>query len=318
MTNETSPTIFNLTATEEDIHLRLDSFITKKIPAYSRSFFKKLFTDNLITVNGTVVTKPSQELRSGDVVTVQLPPLPPLGTPKKFEGDLGVRILFEHPDFLIVYKPAGLITHAPHATSLEVTLVDWLLTAFADLSSVGEADRPGVVHRLDKDTSGLLIIPRNNQALAAFSDLFKERKIHKTYLALATGHPAPEGTINLPIARHPNLKYKMTHLNEKMAQQWNIKGRPAVTHYKVLEQFKDCALVEVKPVTGRTHQIRVHFAALGHPLLGDAIYGKASPLIGRQALHAQALSFEYQGKQYDFSAELPEDFVQAINQLRHR
>jgi 23S rRNA pseudouridine1911/1915/1917 synthase len=315
MNTKEIPELFELVATDDDNNLRLDSFITKKIPERSRSFFKSLFRDKLITVNGKVISKPSYSVQTGNTVTVQLPPIPPLDTPKKFEGDLGVRLVHEDKDFLIVYKPAGLMTHAPTPYSPEVTLVDWLLNAFADLSSVGEAERPGIVHRLDKDTSGLLVIPRNNQALTRFGELFKERDMQKTYLALVEGHPEPTGTISLPIGRHPHQKHKMTHIDESKLKQ-NLASRPAKTHYTVLEQFKECALVEVRPVTGRTHQIRVHFAAIGHPLIGDAVYGSTSPLIARQALHAQSLAFEYQGKPYSFSVELPEDFRLAIEKAR--
>jgi 23S rRNA pseudouridine1911/1915/1917 synthase len=315
MNTNKMPEIFELIATDEDRNLRLDSFIAKRIPEHSRSFFKNLFQEKLITVNGKVLTKPSYPVQAGDTVTVQLPPIPPLGTPKKFEGDLGVRLIHEDKDFLIVYKPAGLMTHAPTPYSPEVTLVDWLLHTFAELSSVGEAERPGIVHRLDKDTSGILVIPRNNQALIRFGELFKERDMQKTYLALVEGHPEPTGTINLPIGRHPHQKHKMTHIDESKLKQ-SLTSRPAKTGYIVLEQFKNCALVEVKPVTGRTHQIRVHFAAIGHPLIGDAVYGSTSPLIARQALHAQSLAFEYQGKPYSFTVEPPEDFQEALEKAR--
>ena len=138
--------------------------------------------------------------------------------------------------------------------------------------------------------------------------MFRNRQIQKTYLALVKGHPDKKGTIDLPISRHPTQKIKMSHLSPA--------GKAAVSNYKVLEYFNDCTLVEVKPITGRTHQIRVHFAAIGHPLVGDDTYGKKSKLINRQALHAYSLEFDYQDKRFSFSQELPEDFKDAVEKLQ--
>ena len=180
---------------------------------------------------------------------------------------------------------------------------------FKEISKVGESERPGIVHRLDKNTSGIMIIPRKDYVHAIFSEMFKDRKIKKTYLAIVEGHPDPKGTIDLPISRHPTEKIKMSHLNPA--------GKDSTTNYSVLEYFEKCSLVELKPTTGRTHQIRVHMAAIGHPLLGDSTYGKESYMIGRHALHANKLEFEYNKELFSFSCdEQPEDFKNALEKLR--
>ncbi|MBT4855635.1 RluA family pseudouridine synthase [bacterium] len=291
---------------ESAVNQRIDAFLSEKLAAYSRSFLQKLIKDGCVTVNDKAIKKPSYPLEEGDRVVLTFPPAPDKKELKKIVDDLGARIVKEHPHFFIVFKPAGLTMHAAHKGDTAITLVDWLLAQFESLASVGEHERPGIVHRLDKYTSGLVIIPRNNYAHAQFSDMFKERNIEKTYLALVKGHPRKSGFIDLPITTHSSHT-KMTT---------SSKGRLAQTGYTVLEYFKDAALVEARPKTGRTHQIRVHLSSLGHSLLGDVVYGRESNLIGRQALHAQALSFDYDGKHYTFAYDVPEDFQQALDKLR--
>jgi 23S rRNA pseudouridine1911/1915/1917 synthase len=194
--------------------------------------------------------------------------------------------------------------HPAKIDSQYITLVDWLVKTFKELSDVGHSDRPGIVHRLDRDTSGIMIVARNNCAHAQISDLFKNRKIQKTYHAVVHGHPEKEGIIDLPITRHPVNRNTMMCTIQKD----NKKARSALTQYKVLEYFESCSLVEVKPTTGRTHQIRVHFSTIGHPLIGDAVYSKASKKIKRHALHATSLTFTFNGKQHSFNCEAPNDF----------
>jgi len=300
---------FNVSADEANI--RLDLYLCKQFPSYSRSFIQKLLEQDLITLNGKIISKPGVYLKPATIINVQFPPEKPLGTQRTMPANLGTRIIFEHEHFLIVYKPPFLNVHMPNHESDEVTLVDWLISIFPDLTTVGVSDRPGIVHRLDKETSGLLVIPRNNYSHALFGDLFKSRKIDKTYLAIVQGHPQETGTINYPIRRHPVHRSKMTHMTGITG-----KVREALTHYKVLDYFKDSALVEVHPITGRTHQIRVHFTALGHPLIGDAIYGSKSKLINRQALHAHSISFEFEGKAFAFTAELPADMEKLLQELK--
>ena len=230
---------------------------------------------------------------------------------------MGVELIFEHPDFLIVYKPAGLLVHATDTAKDEVTLVDWLLKKFKDLSTVGSSDRPGIIHRLDQDTSGLLVIARNNYAHTTIGQMFKDRKVNKTYVAVVTGHPEPEGSIDLSIMRHPVYRNKMTYVKTKgKLSTKQAKARDALSHYKVIEDFDAHSLVEVKPVTGRTHQIRVHFSGIGHSLVGDKLYGHLSKDIGRQALHSKAIEFEYEGKKYSFEKEPPKDFRHLVEKLR--
>lgn len=318
-----TPTTYTLTVPDIPTHTRIDAFIAQQLPNYSRTAVQKLIDQGMVTCNNITVTKPRELVTPGNIIVIRIPEAPRLGTPVPFTGDLGVTVVFEHPDFMIINKPAGLVVHTSRRTDVpetsqqlehhQPTLVDWLLTHFHNLAAVGSPNRPGIVHRLDKDTSGLMIVAKNPQALATLSELFKQRKIQKTYWAVVTGHPPREGTIDLPIDRHPTIRHRMTHL--PTAVHWQRPGRHATTHYKVIEQFANAALLELTPVTGRTHQIRVHCAAIKHPLLGDAVYGKKSSLIGRHALHAYALAFEYEGKQYRIHVAPPEDFQKLLDQL---
>jgi len=309
--------VHTFTVKEDQEGQRVDLFLSEQFPSYSRSFFEKLIEQGRVKLNGKPINKKSTVLKINDTVSVQFPELKkdPVQLKKDIEK-LDVKIVHEDPHFLIINKPAGLMVHAPHPDSTEVTLVDWLLAKFKELKNVGYEDRPGIVHRLDKDTSGLLIIPRNNCAHAYFSDLFKKRKIKKTYLAIVKGHPNKEGEIDLDIARHPSDRKKMTHVTIGNRPQIKSKIRHAKTLYKVLEYFDEYALVEVYPVTGRTHQIRVHFTGIKHPLLGDPIYGQKSKIIPRHALHANKLEFEFEGKKFTFQEDAPKDFKDAVTQLR--
>lgn len=286
---------------------RIDSFLAGYFTYYSRTFFKKLIDSNLVYLNKNLVTKPSTVVKINDTVDIQFPPedSPHI---KHIGDDIAVSLVYEHEHFLIINKPAYLSVHAPSQGHAEITLVDWLVSKFEEIRTVGSYDRPGIVHRLDKNTSGLLIVSRNNYAHELLSDLFKNRLIKKTYWAIVKGHPDPEGTITFPIARDPLYRTKMSHHYSH--------GRASTTHYKVLEYFNDSALVQLNPITGRTHQIRVHCAAIGHPLLGDALYGTSSKLIKRHALHAVSLEFTFEGKQFLFTHELAEDLKQLLAHLR--
>lgn len=300
-TPQKTPHSFRVSPHEEG--LRLDHFITQQLPSYSRSFFKNILEKQCILINGIPASKAGIWLKKDDEIVVNFP----LFNPEiRAMDELSVSIIAEHEDFIIINKPAGLIVHKPTKLSQEVTLVDWLVSRYANLKSIGLEERPGIVHRLDKDTSGVMIVPLNNQAHACLSDMFKNRTIKKTYLAVVHGHPPSEGTIDLPIYRHPIHKHKMVAGG---TQRLNVRtSRSAITNYRVLTYFKDTALVELHPITGRTHQIRVHCATQGHPIVGDAVYGKSSPDIGRQALHAHQLSFTYQGQQFTFTGNPPDDF----------
>lgn len=300
--------------TTENANMRLDKFIVQQYPAYSRTFLQELIHNEHIAINGKIVNKSSIILKTNDLVTITFPEI---SKPEKkiHATDFGVEILYKGDHFLVVNKPAGLLVHETETKSDEPTLVDWIISNFEEIRHVGIIDRPGIVHRLDKDTSGIIIIPRTNYAHAQFGDMFKNKTIQKTYLAVVEGHPPIEGTVNLPIGRHPVLRHKMaTFTPADVSRSSSI--REAVTHYKVLEYFNDAALIEAKPVTGRTHQIRVHMASLGHPLLGDQTYGKKSKLIKRHALHAYKIEFEFDGKPYSFVCEPPDDFNMLLKTIK--
>lgn len=300
--------IISLTIGQENNAKRLDIFLATEFPLYSRTFFKKLIEESAVMVNKKSITKSGYILKTDDIVEITFPPAPTLETSALPEKDLTIELLFEHPQFLIVYKPPYLMVHAPKHKSDKYTLVDWLIHKFKELKNIGYLDRPGIVHRLDKDTSGLIIIPRTNYAHTIFSNMFKDREIEKTYLAIVQGHPSSSGAIDYNITRHTSQRHKMTHCKNY--------GRQALTNYIVLEYFSNTSLVEVYPVTGRTHQIRVHFSCIGHPLVGDKVYGHSSKLIGRQALHAYRLSFIFENHRYTFWHSLPADMVSLIENLR--
>ena len=302
-----SAQIITLTVLPDHVPVRIDAYLGQHLERYSRTFCQGLIESSCIKLNENVVEKSRELVHPGDVITITIPP-PPVKELATALPKLDVQILLEHPDFLVVSKPAGLIVHAPSPQSAAVTLVDWLTAHFQGLESVGATDRPGLVHRLDKDTSGLLLVARNNYAHGVLSDLFRYRTIKKTYHAVVHGHPDLSGTVDLPIVRDPVHKIKMTHTQGR--------GRDAVTHYRVLEYYKETSLVEVKPVTGRTHQIRVHMAAIGHPLVGDALYGTPSKRIKRHALHAHTLVFEYEGEEFVVNSECPADFQNLLAELR--
>lgn len=294
----------------EDHDTRLDSFITQQFSKYSRSLFKRLIDQGCVSINNKPVTKAGALLKENDAIVIAVPLPQEKKVLSKQEADkLGVALLHKEKEFAIIHKPAGLVTHAPHMKSLELSLVDWILSHFSDIEGVGYEDRPGIVHRLDKETSGLMVIPLTKEAHSIFSDMFKDRTIQKTYLAVVHGHPEPEGTIDFPIARHKTIRNRMTH---------SLDGRASITRYKVKQYFDEYALVEVYPETGRTHQIRVHFATQGNPIVCDKMYGKNSPLIKRQALHATEIKFNYKNEQKHFKAPEPGDFTKLLKTLEKK
>lgn len=303
---------FIFTVPEEAQGKRLDNFLTEAASGYTRSYFKQLIQDHGVKVQGSSVFKPSFVLKSLQVIEVTIPPIPEA----KADGRLieGVTIFHEHEHFLIINKPAGLVVHKAHTHDTQLNLVDWLLATMPTLACIGIADRPGIVHRLDKNTSGLMLIARTNYGHATLSKLFKDRKMRKTYRALVQGHPPALGVIDFPIGRHPSQKHKMTCFKNGLA---STKTRDAQSHFRVIEYFKNAALVEIKPLTGRTHQIRVHMAAIGHPLLGDETYNpEKTALIDRHALHAHALQFSFDGQEFSFESSLPHDMQNAYELLK--
>ena len=300
MTTETKTS--TITCSDPDFYgKRLDQFLSSVFAEYSRTYFQKLIADGHVLVNGKAAKKPSLPIVEHAEITVTFPPPKQLDlTPQKVVFE----VVHTQEDLLVINKPAGLVVHHTTDTVPRVTLVHGLLYAFKEFEQFSDTERPGIVHRLDKNTSGLILIARNPQAQAGLSALFKERKIKKSYLALVSGNPPRDGSIEYPIGRHPTMRHKMSH------QGYN--GRDALTHYKVLVYYKDCALVKCMPVTGRTHQIRVHMAAIGHGILGDELYGVTAKFMKRQALHAWKLQFEYGGKKHFYCAGVPEDFASML------
>ena len=310
---------------------RLDAALATLLPSYSRSFFQHIIKEGYTSLNGKPITKPSCPVKANDIITITFPPkraIEPSAVVEMVKNkNLDIEVVHNHEHFLIIYKPANIMVHAPSERSTAITLVDWLLVNYPGISQVGYSDRPGIVHRIDKDTSGLLIVPRTPYAHAAFSRIFKDRTIHKTYLAVVEGHPEPSGTIDIPIGRSPQgnkmaafPEYKSnTDSNNPTslkAGRGTKRIRHAITHYVVKQYFEHNALIEATIVTGRTHQIRVHCAAIDHSIVGDPVYGKKSKHIKRQALHAYSLSFNFDEKEYSFCKELPDDFQELLKALR--
>jgi 23S rRNA pseudouridine1911/1915/1917 synthase len=304
---------------------RIDKYLCQTLPEYSRSFFQNLIADGNITINGNAA-KASSIVKASDAISIAMPIAPqrPLYTP--VNNSLGIEIVHTDEHFFIINKPANLLVHKTELPTNDPTVVDWLLSNHHELIEVGSSERPGIVHRLDKETSGLLVIARTNYAHMIFGDMFKQRTISKSYLAVVHGHPPLSGSINLSIGRHPTHRKKMTTFipednnlstTKALATRNQMNIRSAVTHYTVKKYFTDSTLVEVHPVTGRTHQIRVHFSAIGHPLIGDYLYGTPSKLISRHALHAATLSFNFQGKAFHFKQDEPADFKTLICNLEN-
>jgi 23S rRNA pseudouridine1911/1915/1917 synthase len=301
-----------------DINERLDRFVTRQLPAHSRAYLQHLIELGQILIDGRAA-KPGYRLRAGEHVTVCLPPAKPSDVRPE---PLYLDVLYEDDSLLVVNKPAGLVVH-PSPGNDSGTLVNALLAHCPHLSGIGGVERPGIVHRLDKDTSGAIVIAKNDVAHHGLSQQFSERQVKKLYLAVVCGDLQPSaGVINAAVGRHP------TH-RQKMSTQTRL-GREAVTEFCVQERFGRYTLVELRPRTGRTHQIRVHMAALGYPLLGDQVYGRyrkelsRSPLaeqlawFRRQALHAWVLAFTHPQTaiRIECRAPLPDDLQRVLTVLR--
>lgn len=313
-------TLFTFIVPENITSQRIDRFIAEQFTHYSRNYFQGIISNGNVTINGKTVTKQGASINPKDTITVQFPKKRIVEEQTLVQHTLNISILATTEHFMIIHKPAHLLVHAPSTKSPAITLIDWIRHHHHELSSVGAVDRPGIIHRLDKETSGLLIVTRTNYGHHILGNLFKNRMMHKTYKAVVEGHPKPEGTITLAIGRNQINRTKMAFFDENRVDETGkvgtVKARHAKTEYKVIEYFKDTSLIEVKPTTGRTHQIRVHMMALGHPIIGDQLYGKKSSLIDRQALHAEQLSFTFNDTQYSFTDEVPHDFQQLITFLR--
>lgn len=288
---------------------RLDVFLTAKEVGPSRSFVRKLIDGGLVQVNNQQ-EKASYKVSAGDVIQVEIPELEPIEAKPQ---TIALDIIYEDEDVVVVNKPKGMVVH-PAPGNPDNTLVNALLAHCQNLSGIGGKIRPGIVHRLDKDTSGVLVVAKNDLAHLSLAKQIKDRIAERRYLAIVHGSvKEDQGTISTWLGRHPVHRKKMAVLPEG-------KGKPAVTHYRVKERFGDYTLVEAKLETGRTHQIRVHMAYLGHPVVGDEVYGPKKAHLGfdGQALHAAELGVYHPrtGQWVTWKAPLPEDFVRALNYLR--
>ncbi|RJX26163.1 MAG: RluA family pseudouridine synthase [Acholeplasma sp.] len=293
---------------DQELHkMRLDQVVMDRMLIdQSRNYIQKLIKDGYCLVNGEKV-KNGYALKLGDLITIDEP------APKTLDLeaiDLNLDIIYEDDDLLVINKPQGLVVH-PASTVHEPTLVHGLLHQVDELSSINGVIRPGIVHRIDKDTSGLLVVAKNDQAHQFLSDELQKHTIRREYLALVYGSfDEDEGKIDAPIARHPKNRLKMTVISG---------GKHAITHFKVLERFEKYTLLSCELETGRTHQIRVHMAYIHHPVVGDPLYGPKD-VIGNegQFLHAKSLSFIHPTKkeQMTFSVDLPSNFTSLLEKLR--
>jgi 23S rRNA pseudouridine1911/1915/1917 synthase len=297
---------------------RLDVFLRARLPDFSRAAIQRLLADGHIRVNGQTV-KPTHRPRAGETITIERPEARPAEARAE---EMPLEILFEDESLLVLNKPAGVVVH-PAAGHYEHTLVNALLHhCKGRLSGIGGVARPGIVHRLDKDTSGCLIVAKTDVAHLALSEQFSGRQVEKIYQTLVCGRVSREsGNIETAISRHPTQRKKMAVTDGS--------GRAARTGYRVMERWRDATFLEVALHTGRTHQIRVHLAHLGFPVVGDAVYGrranatlkeKTSYLAPRQLLHAWRLSVIHPltKKTLVATAPLPDDFTKALAFFRHR
>ncbi|MBU4369127.1 RluA family pseudouridine synthase [Patescibacteria group bacterium] len=328
------PQNFKFEITKENQGSRLDKFLAGKMPEYSRAWLQKLIKEKDILVNpstssGQAAIKASYKLKTGDSVVGKVFPPPEISIAP--DPEIKFKVVYEDKDFAVIEKPAGLVVH-PSASHKKKTLVNGLLARWPEIKNVGENPlRPGIVHRLDKDTSGLMIIVKNNEAFFYFKNLFKNRQIEKKYLALVFGKiKPPEGLIDIAISRSKTIPARQA------AAKTGEKSRKAVTYYKALKYFIDDAgagytLLEAAPKTGRMHQIRVHFFTLGHGIAGDKVYkkrrmsgfarsrvaGKLVCELSRHFLHANFLGFvSPSGKNLEFISSLPEELKNFLEKLK--
>ncbi len=288
---------YNFTIDSVDAGKRIDLFLASKINEFSRSYIQRLITEEKILLNGSRVSA-HHKISCGDKVSASFLKIQKTAV---LAEDIKLKIIFEDEDILIINKPSGMVVH-PAAGNKTGTLVSALLNYTKNLSTVSP-ERPGIVHRLDKETSGVMVVAKNNPAHLALIKQFASGRVEKKYIAIVQGIVEfDEGVIDLSIARH-SRNFRLLQVS------FHDDSKLAVTKYKVLKRFKGSTLVELRPQTGRTHQLRVHLKHLGHPILGDAKYGKKESW-PRMALHAEEVTFAHPrvGKRVTFSAEIPDEF----------
>ena len=299
--------VFNFT---DDKPQRLDKFLVNCMPDFSRSRLQDLIKQGNVIVNGETICKSSYMLELNTNVQVTMPPPEPT---KIIPEDIYLDIIFENADVLVINKPAGMVVH-PGAGHKSGTLVHAILAHIPNIEGVGGEQRPGIVHRLDKNTSGLIFVAKNDRAHHWLSDQFKERKVEKNYLALVDGvPPTSKGRIEAAIGRDQTKR-------KTMAVTAPGRGRNAVSEYQTVERFPAHTLLKIKPITGRTHQIRVHLSFIGCPVVGDTVYGYRHPTIPlqRHFLHALSLSIVLPNEDAPkkFEAPLPEELTNALSLIR--
>ncbi len=297
---------------------RLDRFLNEQEPALTRSFVQKLIKEGHVFVNGKKALRPGQGLKEGDEIIVSMPSMKEIGL---LAEDIPLDIVHEDKDLVVVNKPAGMVVHpTDHGAHVSGTLVNALMHHCKDLSGIGGEKRPGIVHRLDKGTSGLIVCAKNDAAHRHVSQQIEHRKVTKTYLALLQGHLEPaEGSIEAPL-----IKTHASGGQRDVAVSGSPKAKYALTHYKVQRYCGAHSLAEIRIVTGRTHQIRVHFDSIGHPVLGDEMYGDAKANEALQALglkrpflHAWKLKFRLPegNREMELEAPLPKDLKEVLKRL---
>ena len=296
--------------TEVNPGLRIDKYLSEQMTSYSRSHIQKLLKDQCVQVNNLPV-KVNYKLRTGDQIKVCLPEPETLNVEPE---NIPLDILYEDQDLLVVNKPKGMVVH-PAAGHYSGTLVNALMYHCKDqLSGINGILRPGIVHRIDMDTTGTLVVCKNDISHQSLAEQLKEHSITRRYRAIVHGRLKEDGTVNAPIGRHPTDRKKMS-IHAK-------NGKPAITHYRILKQYKEYTYIECQLETGRTHQIRVHMASIGHPLLGDQIYGPSKvpyKNLQGQTLHAMILGFLHPTTQkyMEFEAPLPLSLIHISEPTRH-
>jgi 23S rRNA pseudouridine1911/1915/1917 synthase len=298
--------IYKFYSSSQEENERLDIFLHNKLKdKFSRSKIKEFIENGAVKLNNDICLKPSFKVKHGDFIEVRV----------SFEKEelikaqpLKIEIIYQDEDLIVVNKPAGMLTH-PTKNKRKDTLVNALLYYFPEISSIDKV-KPGIVHRLDKGTSGVLVVGRNYEACAKLSREFKKRNVIKKYLAIVKGKVEyEEGVIDEPVGRTKYSRKRMTIDYEK--------GRSAITYYKVIERLRDCSFVLLYPKTGRTHQIRIHMKYMGHSIIGDRVYGKRSNLINRSALHAYFIKIKHptKNKLMEFKAKIPDDFRKLLEEI---
>ncbi len=295
---------------EAGVGARVDVYLADRVLELTRSQIRRLIDRGSVTVDGRP-PKPGHRLKAGENVAVEYK-LPRFGLPAP--EDIPLKIIYEDADVIVIDKPAGLVVH-PGAGHEEGTLVNALVHHYPELERVGQPGRPGVVHRLDKDTSGVMLVARSERAYGSLTTQFRCHEIYKTYLGLVRGRvTTPEGHINRPLGRHAR--------DGKRISVRSKRAKHAETSFEVVKVFGDTTLLEIHPLTGRTHQIRVHLAAAGHPIAGDPIYGprKSDERYPRLFLHAQTISFEHPatGARLEFTSPLPPDLEAVLEKESRR